>query len=219
MHLLLLFYGAFLSDASPDLLNRVQKAYQNAGDITATFSQTYADALRGKRRVESGRLWIKKDGRVRWTYMVPQRKDFIYDGKSAYFYEPENAQVTVFEQFRDSPVASAMQLMWGHGDIRKTFAIEPCDPTCPPLASGEAAVLLVPQGGGMAAVDHVVLVMQETPPRVRRSLVFDPLGNRTEYAFNEVQFGSQIDTQKFSFTVPPGVSLLRTTAEGTALPH
>ena len=68
-------------------------------------------------------LWAKPDGRVRWSYLDPVRKDFVFDGEAAYFYEPENAQVTVFERFQDSPLANAVQFLWGQGDIEATFDV------------------------------------------------------------------------------------------------
>ena len=45
--------------ASPDsdeVLAKVQATYRNAGDITADFSQSYIDGLRGKKRTETGKL-------------------------------------------------------------------------------------------------------------------------------------------------------------------
>ena len=223
MNALILIVSMGLAAApTPDqLVNQVQAAYHNGGDMTAQFTQTYIDKLRGKKRVESGNLWVKTDGRVRWSYMKPQRKDFVYDGTTAYFYEPDNAQVTVFEHFGDSPIANAMQFLWGQGELRKSFEVQACDTSCaePSKAgakAGEVAVRMVPKEG-IAAVDHVVLWMDEKAQRVRRSLVYDPLGNVTEYQFTDVQLGVRIEAAKFSFTVPQGVSLLRATAEGAAV--
>ena len=44
----------------------------------------------------------------RWSYLDPVPKDFVFTGERAFFYEPDNAQVTVFEQFKDSPHADLM---------------------------------------------------------------------------------------------------------------
>lgn len=207
---------------TPDqLVAQVQAAYHKGGDMTATFTQTYSDKLRGKKRVETGNLWVKTDGRVRWSYASPVRKDFVFDGTTAYFYEPDNAQVTVFERFGDSPIANAMQFLWGQGELRKSFEVQACDTSCaePSQAGakpGEVAVRMVPKEG-IAAVDHAVLWVDEKAQRVRRSLVYDPLGNVTEYQFSEVKLGTPIDGAKFAFTVPQGVSLLKATAEGSSV--
>jgi outer membrane lipoprotein carrier protein len=195
----------------------LQATYRNAGDMSAAFKQIYIDKLRGKKRAEQGKLWVKTDGRVRWTYQEPERKDFVFDGKTAYFYEPENAQVTIFERFQDSPLANAMHFLWGQGDLAKTFDLSACEGVCPSAAVGDGLVQLVPKKP-MPAVDHIVLVVDGKTHKVRESVVFDPLGNRTEYHFSDVQFGAKVETAKFAFTVPPGVSVLRATAEGVNNP-
>lgn len=108
------------------LVERVQATYDSKADISASFTQTYMDSLRGTQREESGRLWAKSDGRVRWTYVKPVRKDFVYNGEVAYFYEPESAQVTVFEDFQQSQVSQALRFLWGQGDLRESFEIQAC---------------------------------------------------------------------------------------------
>ena len=34
----------------------------------------------GARTPETGTILVKKDGRFRWAYQAPERKDFIFDG-------------------------------------------------------------------------------------------------------------------------------------------
>ena len=112
------------------LVSRVQLTYDSRSDVSAGFTQIYVDALRGTTREESGRLWAKSDGRVRWTYMKPVRKDFVYTGDAAYFYEPESAQVTVFDHFKESELSQALRFLWGQGDLRESFDIQPCVGEC-----------------------------------------------------------------------------------------
>ena len=195
------------------VVERVVATYKQGGDMTATFTQTYQDQWRKKTREESGQMWVKKDGRVRWAYLLPERKDFVFDGKTAYFYEPENGQVTVFEQFRDSPVAHAMEFLWGQGDLPNMFAFAACDAACATVAASEVAVRLNPKKA-MASVDHVVLVVDPKTQRVRRSRVMDALGNSSEYVFSNVRFNAPMPDSKFVFTMPEGVSVLRANPGG-----
>jgi outer membrane lipoprotein carrier protein len=191
---------------------RVGATYRAGGDMTATFSQTYTDKLRGRTRVETGRMWVKKDGRVRWSYLDPERKDFVYDGKAAYFYEPENAQVTLFEHFKDSPVAQALQFLWGQGEVEKTFAVGPCEKDCPPPEPNVLAVQLTPKQP-LPSVHHVIMRIDTAAYLVQSSTVVDPLGNKNVYAFSKAQFGAKVDDAKFDFTPPTGVSILRADAD------
>lgn len=191
------------------LVKRVQQEYAKAGDISAKFSQTFHDKLRGERPTESGLLWAKRDGRVRWSYRKPTRKDFVYTGMAAYFYEPENAQVTIFERFEESPLASAIQFLWGQGGILEHFGVAPCTEACLPVDGGGTSVLLTPIQP-LPSVHRIQLTVDKSH-HVRQSLVFDPIGNRTRYQFDEIKFGQEVNPEKFEFRVPDGVSIIRAT--------
>jgi len=194
-------------------IGRVQHTYQR-GDLCAAFEQTYVEKLRGKKRVESGRLWAKRDGRVRWTYEKPVHKDFVYDGKKAWFYEPENGQVTEFEKFEQSPLWGAVRFLWGQGNLNELFTVAPCaDPKCRGSAAPGVEVFELTPKKPMAAVDHVVLEVDPATSQVRRSIVHDTLGNRTEYAFTDVAIGCQVPDAKLTFEVPKGVSVVRASGD------
>ncbi len=203
-----------LAQPNPEaLLGEIQKAYQQGGDFSASFTHVYINKLRGKKKVESGRLWAKRDGRVRWSYQKPSHKDFIYDGKTAYFYEPDKAQVSIYEGFQKSPLWNAMRFLWGQGSLSESFDVRSCDASCGEAEAGDVLIKLVPKEP-LAAVDHVVLVIDPKAKRVRRSLVFDALGNRTEYQFSDVKLGITVKPEKFDFTIPDGVNRVRATGEG-----
>jgi outer membrane lipoprotein-sorting protein len=209
---------------TPDaVLQQVQKAYAKQGDFTAHFAQSYIDKLSGRHRDESGQMWVKADGRVRFAYQKPEPKDFVFDGNQAFFYEPDNAQVTVFEQFADSPIAQAMQFLWGQGQISQLFAASVCPPRagdkelCPPAAAGELVVQLVPRSP-LPTVHHVALVVDAASWRVVRSVVYDPLENQTIYRFDKLSAGEPIAAKTFAFEIPSGVSVLRAPPMDKAAP-
>ncbi len=202
------------AEPSPtDTLAKVQSAYQKGGDLTASFSQIYVDKLRGKKKTETGKLWAKTDGRVRWTYEKPARKDFVFTGATAYFYEPDNSQVTVFDKFQNTPLWNALRFLWGQGTITKTFDVRVCDEACAKSEPGDVLIKLVPKEP-IAAVDHVEVAIDTKAMRVRRSMVFDSLGNRTEYHFLDVKLGAAVDAKKFDFKIPEGVSVIRANSDG-----
>lgn len=195
--------------SSRSILEALQGSYRKLGEFSADFSQTYVDKLRGRGEPETGMLWVKKDGRVRWSYQTPIRKDFVYDGNKAYFYEPANAQVTVFEKFQDSQLSVAMRFLWGQGDIENLFKISSCDSTCDEFGEkGDLKMKLHPNEP-MATLKWVVLVVDSQTKRPKLSVIFDNLGNRTEYGFSSFQKRSDISAKKFAFKIPHGVSVLR----------
>lgn len=197
---------AIALSAPADTLAKVQATYKNAGDVSAKFEQTYVDKVRGAKKLESGEMWAKKDGKVRWSYRSPARKDFVFDGKQAFFYEPENSQVTVFDKFQDSPVASAMRFLWGQGDLVKSFEASACDAKC--VTAGDAVSIVLSPKDPIASVERIQLDTDGPSGKVRRSIVVDPLGNRTEYVFKDLDLAAKVADSKFAFTIPAGVSVL-----------
>lgn len=197
------------ASTSPEeaVLARVQTTYKKAGDIEARFAQTYVEKLRGRGRTESGRLWTKPDGRVRWQYENPEPKYFIYDGENAHFYEPAHGQVTIFREFSESQWSNALRFLWGRGPLSEVFHVGACTTACAFGASTDKRILLRPKEP-LASVDRLLLVVEPTSWRVKMSVVFDALGNRTEYAFSDVRFDAKLPASKFRFKKPEGVQEL-----------
>jgi outer membrane lipoprotein carrier protein len=214
MRLMTLLLFVLAAAPSPrDVVAKVQATYEKAGNLEATFTQTYHEKLRGKTRSESGKLWATTDGRVRWEYREPVKKYFISDGKTAWFYEPENAQVTEFDKFEDSELSSALRFLLGKGKLTERFDVKECEKNCKVASAGEHVVALWPKEK-LPGVDHILFVVDPASFRVTKSVVIDPLGNRTEYAFTDVTFGATPKDTLFHFEIPDGVQRLRGTLGG-----
>ena len=88
----LLVSFAYAAD-SPDVhkvADAVDAHYNHLQSLQSEFSETYRGS--GNERVESGTLWLKKPGKMRWEYRSPREKLFLSDGKDAWFYVPGDRQ-------------------------------------------------------------------------------------------------------------------------------
>ncbi|PYX61974.1 MAG: hypothetical protein DMG73_01560, partial [Acidobacteria bacterium] len=72
------------------LAERVDHHYNQLRSLQAEFTEIYRGS--GVERTESGTLWLKKPGKMRWEYRSPKEKLFVTDGKSAWFYLPGDKQ-------------------------------------------------------------------------------------------------------------------------------
>src|SRR5713226_2207275 len=90
----LLSASLWTADAKPDVKNlaaAVDAHYNHLRSLEAEFTELYRGS--GMERTETGTLWLKKPGKMRWEYRSPREKLFLSDGKDAWFYLPGDRQV------------------------------------------------------------------------------------------------------------------------------
>jgi outer membrane lipoprotein carrier protein len=83
-----------LAAPAPDvhaIADAVDHRYNHLRTLQCEFTEIYSGA--GMERSESGTLWLKKPGKMRWEYRSPRQKLFVSDGKEAWFYVPGERQV------------------------------------------------------------------------------------------------------------------------------
>src|SRR5687767_5949828 len=81
--------------SADELAAALQKKYDNVRDFSADFVQTYRGGVLNRQIKDSGRVMVRKPGRMRWEYQVPEEKLFVSDGAKIYSYVPDDKQVTI----------------------------------------------------------------------------------------------------------------------------
>ena len=198
--------GALLGPApaattpAEDLARRVEAKHRTLVDLTAHFVQTYRSGMLGRAIVEKGALSLKPPGRMRWEYREPEKKTFVSDGKTFYFYVPADRQVIVRSQ-ADSRGIPAL-LMSGRGEILTHFAVTEEEPP----SAGLRRLRLVPREPD-PEIDHVLLDV-DASARIRGIAVLDAQGNRSQFAFDRFKENVGLDDALFRFQVPKGVEVV-----------
>jgi len=183
-----------------DLARRVEARHRTLVDLTADFVQTYRSGMLGRGIVEKGSLSLKPPGRMRWEYRDPEKKTFVSDGKTFYFYVPADRQVIVRQQ-ADSRGIPAL-LLSGRGEILSSFAVT--EESAP--KEGLRRLRLVPRESD-PEVDHVLLDV-DASARIRGITVLDAQGNRSQFAFDRVKENTGLGDGLFRFDVPRGVEVV-----------
>jgi len=179
------------------LARRIQQRHHDIRDMKARFVQTYASSMLGREVVERGTLALKPPGRMRWEYEQPEKKLFVSNGKSAYFYVPEDKQVITFDATGDRGVA--VQLLSGRSDLLTEFQVF----AVPGLPN---QLRLVPKD--KEAEIREAVIEAEASGRIRRLEILDLQGNRSEYRFENVQENVGLSDSLFEFKVPKGVEVV-----------
>jgi outer membrane lipoprotein carrier protein len=205
---------------TPDeLARRVEERHRNLRDLTATFVQTYKSGALGREVKESGLLSLKNPGRMLWEYQDPEKKTFVSNGKSFYFYVPADKQVIVREQADLRGIAAL--LLSGRGDILSQFQVSLPQVTGTsgglPQVTGRSGgaqdppkgrdrLRLVPRKKD-AEVEEVILDV-DASARIVSIEVLDGQGNRSHFDFARVRENVGLKDQIFEFKVPRGVEVI-----------
>ena len=102
------------------LLQGVEERYNRARTLQVLFEQSYSAGSRG-RRTESGELFLRKPGRMRWNYSSPPGKLFVSDGKDIYFYTPNTNRVEKMKLRESEDLRAPLAFLLGRLDFKRDF--------------------------------------------------------------------------------------------------
>src|SRR5574341_2340034 len=102
------------------LINALQRKYNKLSSLAADFTQIYTAPGERTRR-ESGRVLLKKPGRMRWDYTSPETKLFVSDGKWVYEYVPAEGYATRSSVKESDDLRAPFAFLLGRGNLRRDF--------------------------------------------------------------------------------------------------
>jgi len=161
--------------------------------------QSYRSGMLARELVERGTLKVKRPGRMLWEYRDPERKTFVSDGKTFYFYVPADRQVVVRDQAGQHGLPAL--LLAGQGDIAGQFEV-----ALEQAAPGLQRLRLTPRQED-PEIERVYLDV-DAECRVVSIEVFDAQGNRSRFRFEDVHENVGLPDSLFRFEVPRGVEVV-----------
>src|SRR6202158_4311108 len=136
----------------------VDAHYNHLRSLQAQFTEVYRGA--GVERTESGTLWLKKPGKMRWEYRSPKEKLFVSNGKDAWFYVPDDRQARKTEAKKLEDIRSPLAFLLGKTKLEKELRGLSLAPDVEPLAPGNVVLRGVPQ----AMADRISEILLEVTP-------------------------------------------------------
>jgi len=182
----------------------VDNHYNHLRTLKTDFTEIYRGA--GIERTESGTLWLKKPGKMRWEYRSPKEKLFLSDGQNAWFYVPGDRQVTKTPVRKLDDLRSPLGLLLGKTKLEKELQELSLAPDVAPVTPGDVVIRGVPK----AMADRLSQVILEISPddRIARILIEGVDESVTEYRFDNQKENVEIDSQGFRFVPPEGVEVV-----------
>ena len=178
----------------------VDAHYNHLRSLQAEFTEVYRGS--GMDRTESGTLWLKKPGKMRWEYRSPKEKLFVSNGKDAWFYVPNDRQARKTEAKKLEDIRSPLAFLLGKTKLEKELQGLSLAPDVTPWQPGNVVLRGVPQ----ALADRISEVLVEVTPahQIARIVLQEVDGAVTEYRFGEMKEDVEIGDARFQFKPPAG---------------
>jgi len=182
----------------------VDRHYNHLHTLECDFTEIYSGS--GSERTETGTLWLKKPGKMRWEYRSPREKLFVGDGKNVWFYVPSERQVRKTSMKKLDDLRSPLAFLLGKTQLGKELLGLSLAPEVAPLASGDVILKGVPRGFQDRLNQVLVEITAENS--IRRIVLHEADGATIEYRFSEQKEDVAISDQHFEFRVPDGVEVV-----------
>ena len=206
---ILLLLSATLAAAAPgpdahEIAKKVDNRYNRLHTLQADFVEIYRGA--GMDRTESGGLWLKKPGKMRWEYSSPREKLFLSDGKDAWFYVPGDRQVRKTPVKKLDDLRSPLGFLLGKTQLEKELQGLSLAPDVLPVVAGDLVLRGVPK----SLAGRVSQVLLEITPdsQIARIEIQELDGAVTEYRFSGQKEDVEVGEQRFRFSPPAGVEVI-----------
>lgn len=184
------------------VIESLQKSYDSAIDFTAEFRQETELKTLTRNLKAWGKLYFKRAGRMLWRYDEPKGQFVLADGKSLYYYQPEQGQVL------KSPLKNAfrsdipLSFLLGIGSLKRDFKV-----SLKGLEQGHYVLQLGPKGE-MGGVGEIVLGVDRDTFNILWSRIRDAAGNVTTIRFSNMRRGVGLKDSLFRLQLPDGIDVV-----------
>jgi outer membrane lipoprotein carrier protein len=185
----------------------IERHYHDAKTLRAIFLETYR-AGGDELRVESGTVYFRRPGLMRWNYESPQKKLFLIDGHHAWFYIPGNHTASRTAVRKSGDWRTPFALLTGRaklGDLCSRVSIVPSQGGPGATPEGHRVLDCEPKKGEGFLDAHIEV---DRLGRIVRVLVKQPGDVDTEVNFAHWRENIPLPKSLFHFEPPKGVAIV-----------
>lgn len=194
-----------------DVMKRLQARYEKTKDLQADFTQKTTIEGFERPMTSSGKVYIKKPGRLRWNYLDPSTEDIYVDRDDVKVYVPEHKQVLVGKLTHMAASRAPLELLQGAAKLDASFDAEPT-PGKSRGVGGIRLVTLVPksrEGEVHGAMQKIVVEVFPKTYFIRSLSLYEISGNVSNFEFSSLQSNIGLDDDLFVPKFPPDVEVVK----------
>ena len=194
-----------------EVVKQLQARYEKTKDLQADFTQK--TTIEGFERpiASSGKVYIKKPGRLRWNYLDPSVEDIYVNRDDVKVYVPEHKQVLVGKLTQMAASKAPLELLLGAAKLEESFDIEPT-PGKGRGVGGVRFLTLLPksrEGEAGRSLQRIVLEVFPKTYFIRTLSLHEVSGNVSNFEFSSLQPNIGLGDSLFDLKLPPDVEVVK----------
>jgi outer membrane lipoprotein carrier protein len=194
-----------------EVMKRLQSRYEKTKDLQADFTQKTTIEGFERPMTSTGKVYIKKPGRLRWNYLDPSTEDIYVNRDDVKVYVPEHKQVLVGKLTHMAASRAPLELLQGAAKLDASFDAEPTTGKARGMG-GIRLVTLVPKPGEGQTHGTVQKIVVEVFPQtyfIRSLSLYESSGNVSNFEFSSLQSNIGLDDELFIPKFPPDVEVVK----------
>ena len=194
-----------------EVVKQLQARYEKMKDLQADFSQK--TKIEGFERpvTSSGKVYIKKPGRLRWDYLDPATEQIYVNQEDVKVYVPEHKQVLVGKLTQMAASKAPLALLQGAAKLDESFEIEPTRGRDRGVG-GMPLITLIPKAKEQESTQNLQKIVVEVFPKtyfIRTVSLHEVSGNVAVFEFSNLKPNLGLGNEVFDFKTPADAEVVR----------
>lgn len=194
-----------------EVVKQLQARYEKTKDLQADFTQKTTIEGFDRPITSSGKVYIKKPGRLRWNYLEPSVEDIYVDRDDVKVYVPEHKQVLVGRLTQMAASKAPLELLLGAAKLEESYDIGPT-PGKGRGVGGIRLLTLLPksqEGETGKSLQRIVLEVFPKTFFIRTVTLHEMSGNVAKFEFSSLQSNVGLGDALFDLKLPADVEVVK----------
>lgn len=196
---------AWRPDNASEVLVMVQAFYDGTKDLEAKFKQTYWNPTYGEKKNTSGKLKLKKPGKMVWDYGDAQDADYFANGDTLWMVEHDTRQVIKTSVAGNSEVNAALKFLFGGEKLTREFSVRYAkSDKLERYGDADHYVLELKPKVANKHYKGLVLMIHATTGRVDSFVVYNTDESSNYFQLKSIKTNVGLNDKLFDFKLPSG---------------
>lgn len=185
------------------LLKKIEKRYAGPG-FSAEFEQQSTISAMEITDSASGKLYVKRPGKMRWEYVLPETQIIISDSNDLWIYRPEDNQVLVGKAPSFFSHGKGATFLSDITNVRKAFIVTLKHPD----KEGNPVLKLIPKKKS-AELTEIHITISKQADTIDQILTKNGYEDETRIQIHKYRFNQNLAEKLFVFEIPDGADVLQ----------